>query len=79
MTRLDELNRLLKTSHLHIPDYVREVHASGKNLKWLRKNLGHSEDCPARIKELLELSIYELLKPAQELADEKVQTKQSQV
>lgn len=71
MNKLDELNRLLKKTPLHIPDYVREVHSSGKNLKWLRKNLGHNEDCPARIKELLELSIHELLKPNENIDQDK--------
>lgn len=61
-TKLDELNRLLKKTELHVPDYVREVHSSGKNLKWLRKNLGNDTSCPDRLRELLNLPMNELLR-----------------
>lgn len=60
---LDELNGLLKKTKLNIPEYAREVHATGKNYKWLKKNLGNNPEVPERIRELLGMSLNELTKP----------------
>lgn len=60
MTLLEELNTLLAKSDLKIPSHFKEVHFSGKNLKWLRKNFINKEETPERIKELLRMNINEL-------------------
>ena len=60
---LDELNELLHKSRLGLPEHAREVHTSGKNYKWLKKNLSGKADTPARIRELLAKSLNELTKP----------------
>ena len=60
---LDELNELLRSTRLGLPEHAREVHSSGKNYKWLKKNLGNKPDVPPRIRELLNKSLNELTKP----------------
>jgi hypothetical protein len=59
---LDELNELLRRTRLGLPEHAREVHSSGKNYKWLKKNLGSNPDVPPRIRELLSKSLNELTK-----------------
>ena len=63
---LDELNELLSREPLGLPDHASEVHTSGKNYKWLKKNLGSKETVPPRIRELLGKSLNELTKPITE-------------
>jgi hypothetical protein len=61
-TLLDELNEILKKVKPHIPDYAREVHSNGRNLKWLKKNFGNKPETPERMKELLNMPINHLTK-----------------
>ena len=58
MTRLDQLNNLLK--HQDIPEFRKTVDHSGTNLKWLKKHVFSKDTCPSELKELLELSIQDL-------------------
>lgn len=59
MTNLEKLNLLLENKSLKIPDHVREVHASGKNLKWLKKNLTNT-DISKELKTLLNMTVHQL-------------------
>lgn len=53
--QIDELNELLKTSGLNIPEYRKEVSYSGRNIDWLRRNLAKIENIPPRIVKLLKI------------------------
>lgn len=62
---LIELNALLHSNRkvIDVPEFRREVGASGSNLQWLNKNLKKNPHVPARLKELLSKPISELTKP----------------
>lgn len=64
-TKLDSLNALLASNAkaLNIPDHHTHVDPSGSSLKWLRKASRRSQ-FPAEIVGLLELTVHELLEPA---------------
>lgn len=62
MTNLEKLNTLLANNALKIPDHVRTVHASGKNLQWLKKNLSKSPSASPELVRLLNMQVSELHK-----------------
>lgn len=59
---LDELNELMSTVTI-VPEYTRTVHHSGKNYKFLKKNISKNPNVPERVRELLSMSLNELTKP----------------
>jgi hypothetical protein len=63
MTKLEKLNALLMDPKIKVPEHVRQVHASGRNQQWLRKNLGRNKDVDPEIIQLLNLPMSELAKP----------------
>ena len=63
MTNLEKLNSLLQNNKIKIPEHTRQVHESGKNQQWLRKNLAKNPN-PEVTPELLML----LAMPMSELA-----------
>lgn len=53
---LVELNHLLKTSKLKLPEFRLSVSASGNNYAWLQKKLlASNPDAPSRLRELLKI------------------------
>jgi hypothetical protein len=53
-TQLEELNRLLKSKTLDLPDFRRDISPSGNNYNWLQRNIGiRNKDLEPRLKELL--------------------------
>ncbi len=53
---LNELNVLLKTEKLDLPDFRKEVSASGCNYSWLQKNIGKKNPkVSQRLKTLLHI------------------------
>lgn len=56
----EELNQLLRSSKITIPDFRRTVSAQGTNYSWLQKTLrklvqGHDTDVSPRLRYLLRL------------------------
>lgn len=60
MTKLVELNTLLSSSSLDLPQHRRSVDPSGRNLKWLRDNISKRNEVCERLTELLSLDITQL-------------------
>jgi hypothetical protein len=61
MTKLDLLNQLLKDPSLKLPSHRNHVEQSGSNLPWLKKHLSKKEGINTKLKELLALSLNQLL------------------
>ena len=58
---LDELNQLLKSKELDLPFHKREVSRSGNNLSWLNKHAEQRNTLSPRLKELLGMTIQQLV------------------
>lgn len=51
---LQELNTLLKSKELDLPDFRREVNATGNNYSWLQRNIMiRNPNISVRLKQLL--------------------------
>ena len=60
MTKLEILNKLLKSPDLKLPTFRQTVDKSGSNLPWLRKHVAKDEATSKELKELLSLNMKEL-------------------
>lgn len=52
--QIEELNELLKSNKIVIPDFRRSIGPTGQNAQWIKKNLHiRNPDLHARVKELV--------------------------
>lgn len=60
-TNLDQLNTLLSTENLGIPDFRRTIDKTGRNLAWVRRAVSNNKNASSEAKRLVSMNMSDLI------------------